>query len=60
MVAIQNRSYDEYCFSQLKSYLKEHERYALEFTEMAICDGLLERITTQFSYGVFKHYGYFK
>ena len=50
----------EYCFSQLKSYLKEHERYALEFTEMVICDGLLERITTQFSYCVFKHCGYFK
>ena len=50
----------EYCFSQLKSYLKEHERYALEFTEMAICDGLLERITTQFSYGIFKQCGYFK
>ena len=50
----------EYCFSQLKSYLKEHERYALEFTEMAICDGLLERITAQFSYGVFKYCGYLK
>ena len=33
----------EYCFSQLKSYLKEHERYALEFTEMAICDELIVR-----------------
>ena len=40
----------EYCFSQLKSY----------FTEMAICDGLLESITTQFSYGVFKQCVYFK
>ena len=48
----------EYCFSQLKSYLRRNDEYAFEFTEMAICDGLLERITPQFSYRVFKHCGY--
>ena len=48
----------EYCFSQLKSFLSEHEKYARELTEMAICDDLLQNITPDFSYRVFKHCGY--
>ena len=48
----------EYCFSQLKSFLSEHEKYARELTEMAICDGLLQKITPNFSYRVFKHCGF--
>ena len=38
------QNYFEYCFSQLKSFLSEHEKYARELTEMAIFDGLLQKI----------------
>ena len=48
----------EYCFAQLKGYLCEHEKYAEEMTEMAICDGLIEKITPSVSYKIFNHCGY--
>ena len=48
----------EYCFAQLRQYLCEHERYAEEMTEMAICDGLIEKITPSVSYNIFNHCGY--
>ena len=48
----------EYCFGQLKQYLCEHEKYSDEMTEMAICDGLMEKITSSVSRKIFNHCGY--
>ena len=48
----------EYCFSELKSYLREHEEYTHALPEMAISDGLLAKISPTYSYRVFKHCGY--
>jgi hypothetical protein len=48
----------EYCFHQLKTFLRQHETYTEQLTEMAISDGLLERVTTAFSRNIFSHCGY--
>ena len=47
----------EFCFRVMKAYLREHEQFAINFTELAIIQAL-QSITPAMSYNFFRHCGF--
>ena len=47
----------EYCFRNMKMYLRKHEQFAINFTEIAIIEGL-QTITKEMSTKFFQHCGF--
>ena len=47
----------EFCFRSMKAYLRQHEQFSINFTELAIIQGL-QRITPAISQNIFSHCGF--
>ena len=47
----------EFCFRSMKAYLRQQEQFSINFTELAIIQGL-ERITPAISQNIFSHCGF--
>ena len=47
----------EFCFRSMKAYLRQHEQFSINFTELAIIQGL-QTITPAISQNIFSHCGF--
>ncbi|XP_028394539.1 uncharacterized protein LOC114518742 [Dendronephthya gigantea] len=47
----------EFCFRNMKLFLRQHEQYAINFTELAIMEGL-QTVTPEVSHKFFQHCGF--
>ncbi|CAH3176849.1 unnamed protein product [Porites evermanni] len=46
-----------FCFRSIKAYLRQHEQFSINFTELAIIQGL-QTITPAISQNIFSHCGF--
>ena len=47
----------EFCFRSMKAYLRQHEQFSINFTELEIIQGL-QTITPAISQNIFSHCGF--
>lgn len=47
----------EFCFRVMKSYLRRHEQFSINYTELAVIEAL-QTITPQMSHKFFQHCGF--